>query len=83
MEAFSNGWAIDTTAPVDLKKSKDNDVSDPLRSCLCGDSESSLDPCLPFNVCVFLYLVNLFCVHCLHFIINTFEKRMFIALLEK
>lgn len=34
LDVLSNGWAIDTTAPVDLKKPADNDVSGPLRSCL-------------------------------------------------
>lgn len=27
IRVLSNGWAIDTTAPVDLKNSKDNEVS--------------------------------------------------------
>lgn len=36
LEAFANGWAIDTTAPLDLKTpaAADNEVSGPLRSCL-------------------------------------------------
>lgn len=34
LDVLSNGWAIDTTAPVDLNKPADNDVSGPLRSCL-------------------------------------------------
>lgn len=27
IRVLSNGWAIDTTVPVDLKNSKDNEVS--------------------------------------------------------
>lgn len=43
LEVLANGWAIDTTPPVDLKKPADNDVSGPLRSCLSlTDNASSV-----------------------------------------
>lgn len=50
LEVLSNGWAIDTTAPVDLTPS-DNDVSAPLRTCLSSDSDVLVvvDLCRPIT----------------------------------
>lgn len=59
LEALSNGWATDTTAPVDLDKPTDNEVSGPLRSCLCKIKCPLLTPGHIFTANRLVFLLHL------------------------
>lgn len=67
IKVLSNGWAIDTTAPVDLKNSKDNEVSrismdanGPLRVVCFKIRMTSTDLMCPSLVVIYV-LSNFFC----------------------
>lgn len=65
IRVLSNGWAVDTTAPVDLKSSKDNEVSRisngrkrPPASCLFQDKNALGDLIMCPSLVVFMFYVN-------------------------